>query len=172
MDTINLEVESARKYDAHDWNTNVNKDNFNTLHQVEMLSERTERFVSALEVQPDQAELKNASLEMIKKGKNLIHERMKVIRFADRDGWKAALHFVGDDIAESVEEAKRMRKSKKETDKEKESARRGNGRDRESRDWSSHSASRQGSSRDREPWGSRNHSNAVNSRDHFSSLLA
>ena len=104
---------------------------------------------------------------MIKKGKTIIHDRMKVIRYADRDGWKAALHFVGDDIAETAEEAKRMRKSKKETEKDKEASRRGSNRDRENRDWNVNGSSRAGSSRDREPWGSRRSSNGVQTNDQY-----
>ena len=43
-----------------------------------------------------------------------------MIRFADREGWKAAKIFKGDDIANTPEEAKRMKKAKKDAEKEKE----------------------------------------------------
>ena len=93
---------------------------------------RTERSVTSLEVTRDQADAKKATLEYIEKGKKLSRERMKIIRYADRDGWQAALHFVGDNIAETEAEAKRMRKSKKETEKDREAAR--DRRERNSRD--------------------------------------
>ena len=153
LDTINVELEAAREFDTHDWKTPVNKDNFNALHQVHQLWKKTELFVGALDVRAEQEEMKAASIEAIKKGKEIVHDRMKIVRFADRDGWKAALHFVGDNIADSAEEAKRMRKSKKETEQEKEAEKK---REREARDRRNRYPSRdgQGSSRDREPLGS------------------
>ena len=74
------------------------------------------QYVGTLEVQPEQVDLKSASLEIILKARKWVQKRMKVIRYADQDGWKAALHYLGDDIAETEEETKRMRKSKKETE--------------------------------------------------------
>ena len=53
-------------------------------------------------------------MAFIEKGKSLTHERMEVIRFADRKGWSAGLRYLGDDIAET--EAKAMRKSKKDVE--------------------------------------------------------
>ena len=117
LDAIEGEVDSKREHDNHEWRTQVNKDNFNTLFQIEQMWKRTERFVGTLEVQPDQADLKSSALDFIKKGKHLTHERLKVIKFADRSGWQAALNFVGDDIAETPEEAKRMKKGVKEAEK-------------------------------------------------------
>ena len=149
LDLINVEVETARKHDHREWRTQVNKENFNTLHQVEQMWKRTERFVSALEVQHEQAELKAATMDAIAKGKKLTHDRLKVIRYADRDGWQAALHFIGDDIAETAEEEKKMRKAKKETDKTKEASQ-SKSRDKRKRSYSGRDG--QGSSRDREPW--------------------
>ena len=99
-----------------------------------------------LEVTNEQEVFKTGASDMIKKSKALIHERIKLIRYADREGWKAALHFEGDDIAESEAEAKRMRKSKKETDKESDSKRRDN-----YRRYSDTRRDGQGSSRDRSP---------------------
>ena len=151
VDTINLEVEAAREYDSHDWKTPINKENFNCRYQVEQLGKRTERLVDAMELPEDQAVLKATALEAIEKGKNIVHERLKVIRYADRDGWKAALHFLGDNIAESEAEAKRMSKSKKETDKEKEAEKAR--RERETHRDRGNRGDGQGSSRDREPWG-------------------
>ena len=155
LDAINSELETSKKYDGHDWKTPINKNNFDALHQVEQLWKRTERYVSVLEVPAEQAQLKSAALEMVEKGKKIIHDRLKIIRYADRDGWKAALHFVGDDIAESEAEAKKMRKSKKETEKEREAER--SRRERDRRVYSSNREG-QGSSRDRSPWGRNNRS--------------
>ena len=155
LDTINLELEAAQEYDTQDWKTPVNKDNFNNMHQIHQLWKRTERFVGSLDVPPEQIQLKAASMKAIEEGKKLTHDRMKLIRFADRDGWKAALHFQGDNIADSAEEAKKMRKSKKETELEKEAEKK---REREARERRNRYSGRdgQGSSRDREPWSSYN----------------
>ena len=49
----------------------------------------------------------------INKGKNVAHERLKIIRFDDSNGWKAALHFLGDNIVETEAEGKQMKISKK-----------------------------------------------------------
>ena len=50
---------------------------------------------------------------MMQKGKSLRHERIKLIKFADREGWKATLYYEGDKIAETEAEEKKIRKSKK-----------------------------------------------------------
>ena len=54
-------------------------------------------------------DIKDETMAFIKKGKNLAHEMMKVIRFAHREGLSAWLRYVGDDIAETEAEAKVMR---------------------------------------------------------------
>ena len=165
MDAVNFEVEAARAYDNHEWKTQVNKNNFDTLYQVEQLWKRTERFVDALEVQGEQADLKTGALGMIEKGKQLVHDRLKLIRFADRDGWQAALHYAGDDIAGTEMEAKKMRKSKKDSDKKKETEK--NRREKDTRDRrNNYSSGRsgQGSSRDREPWRGYSHNSNYGGR--------
>ena len=58
--------------------------------------------------------MKAASLKAIAEGKLIAYDQMKLIRFADCEGWKATCHFKGDNIADSVEEAKRMKIAKKE----------------------------------------------------------
>ena len=45
---------------------------------------------------------------------------MKLLRFAGREAWKAARNFKGDNIADSPEKAKRMKKAKKEAEQERE----------------------------------------------------
>ena len=75
---------------------------------------------------------------------------MKVIPYADRDGWKAALHYVGNNIVEIEAQAKKMQKFKKETEKEREAE-----RSRRERDRRVYSSGREGqsSSRNRYPQG-------------------
>ena len=111
---------------------------------------RAERLVQPLNVPEEQKEVKKLALEGITKGKEIVHERAKLIRFADRDGWKAALHYLGDNIAETEAEGKKMRKSKKETEKEKEADR--TRRERKARDRRNRGDG-QGSSRDRDSRG-------------------
>ena len=94
----------------------MNEKNYSSLRQVELMWKRTERFVDALEVPASQEELKTGAMNYIAKGKQLTHDRLKVIRFADRDGWPAALNFLSDLIAQTEAEAKAMRKGKKEAD--------------------------------------------------------
>ena len=72
--------------------------------------------VGVLQVPEEQKELKDAALKFINEGKRLSHERLKVFRFADRDGWAAALNFLADDIAENEKDEKRMKKGKKEAE--------------------------------------------------------
>ena len=150
MDAMDDELEKANEYANHEWRTQINRDNFNSVHEIEKMWKPTERFVKALEVDRDQADLKKGAVDFIEKGKKLTRDRMKVIRYADRDGWQAALHFVGDNIADTEAEAKRMRKSKKETEKDREAAR--SRRERDSREYRSSYSSRegQGSSRTRD----------------------
>ena len=47
----------------------------------------------------------------------LVYNHLKLLRFADRKGWKAARNFKGDNIADSPEETKRMKKAKKEAER-------------------------------------------------------
>ena len=119
LETISGEVQASKSHDSHVWNTPINKSNFDILQQVEQLWARSERYVEVLDVSNDQAVFKQGAIDMMKKGKSLIHERIKLIKYADREGWKAALYYEGDKIAETEAEEKRMRKSKKETEKEK-----------------------------------------------------
>ena len=79
--------------------------------------------MQVLDVGANQEELKTGALNFIEKGKQLTHDRIKLIRFADRDGWTAALNFLGDQIAETEAEAKAMRKGKKEADRFRDSRR-------------------------------------------------
>ena len=69
------------------------------------------------EASPDTAVFKQGALDLVKSGKEKLSERIRLIRFADRDGWPAALRYAGDDIALDEAEEKKMRKSKKDTDK-------------------------------------------------------
>ena len=99
-------MEAVREHDAHEWKTAVNEENFNTMFQVEQLWKRTERLVDSLEVTPSQEQAKTSSLEAINKGMDIVHERLKIIWFGDRDGWKVALHYLGDNLADRGQEEK------------------------------------------------------------------
>ncbi len=119
LNKIDDEIDKSKAYDNHIWQNKINKSNFDALRQVEQMWERTERYVDALEVDPEQGELKKGALNFIKEGKNFTHERLKVIRFADRDGWSAALNFLADDIAQDEKEEKRMKKGRKDAENSK-----------------------------------------------------
>ena len=120
LEAIEGEADDKRVHDNYEWRTNINRDNFNALYEIEQMWKKTERFVGTLEVSTEQAELKASATAAIEKGKHLTHQRLKVLKFADRDGWQAALHFVGDNIAETPEEAKRMKKGIRDAEKERE----------------------------------------------------
>ena len=112
-----------------------------------------ERFVQVLEVGADQETLKTGALNFIEKGKQLTHDRLKLLRFADRDGWTAALNYLGDQVAETEAEAKAMRKGKKEADRFRET-RKNFGGDRY-QPYSTYARRNQtGYSRDRDDYGS------------------
>ena len=123
FDRIDAQVERSRADDAHDWKNDINKSNFNALQQVEKMWERSERFADVLQVPEDQKQLKDQLIDFMKEGKKLTRDRLKVIRFADRDGWSAALKYVADNIAETEKEEKRMKKGKKEAREEAQSRR-------------------------------------------------
>ena len=74
-----MEVEAARQHDAHEWKTQVNKENFNTMVEVEQMWKRTERLVQSLNVPEEQKEVKKLALEGITKGKEIVHKRAKLI---------------------------------------------------------------------------------------------
>ena len=115
LNSIDEEIQNTVNTE-HTWKSDINEKNHSNLKQIELMWRRTERFVATLEVPPAQQEIKDGALSFIQKGKELTHERIKVIRFADRDGWSAALRYLGDDIAETEAEAKAMRKSKKDVE--------------------------------------------------------
>ena len=116
---IDDSIEKAKEHDDHVWHNPINKSNFNAARQIKQMWERTERFVEAMQVVPDHTELKDGAMKFIKEGKRLTHDRLKVLRYADREGWSAALYFVSDDIADDEKEEKRMKRGKKEADKQK-----------------------------------------------------
>ena len=90
LETINVEVGAAKEYDNHDWQNPTNKLTFDTMHQVEQLWKKTERLVGAIEFQREQQNLKEVTLHIVHKGKEIAYEHLKLIRFADLEGWKAA----------------------------------------------------------------------------------
>ena len=63
---------------------------------------------------------KEGALQMMEKGKALIHDRIKLITFADQEGWPAALLYKGSNIADTEAEAKKMAKAKKEHERQSE----------------------------------------------------
>ena len=99
------------------WRNEINRSNYNALAEIQMMWERTERFVDAMEPREGQQDLKGAAKTVIEKGKTLVRDRLKVLRFADRDGWTAAMNFLGDDIADDEAEAKKMKRGRKEAEK-------------------------------------------------------
>ena len=119
LDTIDEEIQQTKEED-HVWKSQINERNYSAMRQVELMWRRTERFVDSLEVPVQQEEIKEGAMNYIKKGKELVHQRLKVIRFADKDGWSAALNYLGDNIAETEAEGKAMRKSKKEAERSRE----------------------------------------------------
>ena len=128
LDTIDEEIQQTRDSE-HNWKSNVNERNYSNLKQIEQMWRRTERFVQVLEVGAEQETLKTGALSFIEKGKKLTHDRLKLLRFADRDGWTAALNYLGDQIAETEAEAKAMRKGKKEADRFRETRKNFGGRE-------------------------------------------
>ena len=95
LETINAELGAAKEYDNHDWQNPTNKLTYNAMHQVEQLWKKTERLVGAIDFQPEQQKLKEATLHTVQEGKDITYEHLKLIRFADREGWKAAKSLKG-----------------------------------------------------------------------------
>ena len=67
----------------------------NTLYKIQQMVKRTKRFAKALKVPGEQSALKASAMSFIEKGKRLTDDRLKVLKFADRDDWQAALNYVG-----------------------------------------------------------------------------
>ena len=120
LETISNELKEARKKETRSWKQEINRSNFDALKDAEMIYNRAQRLVEASEVREDAIMLKEGAIDLMNQGKKILNERLKLIRFADKEGWAAALNFEGDDIAENEAEAKKMRKSKKDTEAEKE----------------------------------------------------
>ena len=69
----------------HAWKSVINDKNQSNLKQIELMWRKMGWFVGTLEV--PQQEIKDGTMVFIQKGKELTHERIKVIRFADHDGY-------------------------------------------------------------------------------------
>ena len=123
LDTISSELKEARKKETNNWKTDINKSNFDALKDAETIYNRAQRLVEATEVTDDTKLLKEGAIKLMEEGKEILEKRLQLIRYADKEGWLAALHYEGDDIAENEAEAKKMRKSKKDTEAEKEKER-------------------------------------------------
>jgi hypothetical protein len=121
LDRVDDSISKSTEHEGYKWNNDINKNNYMELRKVERLWERTERFVDTLQVPDDQKELKTGTMKFITEGKTLTHNRLKVFRFADKEGWVAAMNFVSDDIAEDEKEEKRMKTGKKEAEKARDS---------------------------------------------------
>ena len=117
LETISGELEATKQQDYHTWRTDVNKSNHDSLKQAEQIYLRAQRFVEACEVTEESRSFHQGAIDMMNKGKQILHERIKMIKFADKESWQAALHFEGNDIAETEAEAKKMQKSVKETER-------------------------------------------------------
>ena len=55
----------AREYDNHEWQIPVNKVTLDAMHQVEQLWKKTERLVDAIDFQPEQQQLKEATVHTV-----------------------------------------------------------------------------------------------------------
>ena len=60
---------------------------------------------------PDTETFKKGAVDLIQKGKKKLGDRLKIIKFADRDGWHAALLYEGDNLAEDDSDTRRMKNS-------------------------------------------------------------
>ena len=86
VEKIDKTIDKSKEHSDHVWSNAINKSNFNALREIKQMWERTERFVGACNVSPDDKELKDGAMKYITEGKKLTHERIKVLRYADRDG--------------------------------------------------------------------------------------
>ena len=58
----------------------------------------------------------------MEKGKSLLQKRIKILRIADRNGWKAVRIYQEDPIASDAEDERRLKKAIKQAEAEKKSA--------------------------------------------------
>ena len=107
LNTIDEEIERTQTLDTNNytWKNNINKSNFNHMKQVHDLWEKTERAIKSGQIPK--------AMEIVEKGKRLSRDRLKVFRFADRDGWDSAMLYLSDDLADDEKDERRMKKSKK-----------------------------------------------------------
>lgn len=116
QEALEEKEETKKLFGEHVWKNDINKSNFKFGKQVHDMWEKTERAVK------DNDEAK--ALECINEGKKLSRERLKVLRYADTEGWDAAFNYMSDDLAENEQDRKRMEKSKKKAEATKSSKRR------------------------------------------------
>ena len=85
---------------------------------MEDLFAKSRAFMELTEPQEASEEMKTAALDFHAQGEKLLAERIKIIKFADREGWKAALKYQGDDLAENEADERRMKRSRKDAESE------------------------------------------------------
>ena len=87
----------------------MNKNSFDYNKQVEAIWEKTERAVTEKKWEKART--------LCVKGKALVKKRLKVLKYANKEGWDAALEYMSDDLADDEADRKRMQKAKKKAEK-------------------------------------------------------
>ena len=91
---------------AHKFTNNINHSNFDFCQQIKDIWGKTERAVEEKQTQ--------RTKELLKKGKELIENRMQALIIADKEGWDVALGYVADPIVKDAEQEKRLKKARRE----------------------------------------------------------
>ena len=115
LQQISEEVRAARKDASYTWNQRTNKSNYDALKQAEDLFAKSKAFMQLTEVKEDTESLKDSAISF-HEGEKILKERLKLIKYADREGWKAAIYYEGDDLAENEADERRMKRSRKDAD--------------------------------------------------------
>ena len=102
---IETEIEQAHEWEDLTWKNQINKKTFDFTKQVNDLWRKTHRAVAENRL--------DRIGEFAKKGKEICHKRLKVLRLADKKGWHTALEYMSDDLADDEPDRKRMRKAEK-----------------------------------------------------------
>ena len=89
----------------HKFVNKINYSNFDFCKQIDDIWAKTERSIE---------EKQNArTKDLLKKGKDLIENRMQALIIADKEGWDVALGYVKDPIVKNVEQENRLKKARR-----------------------------------------------------------
>ena len=105
---------ASKTQGEHSFKNNINESNFDFCKKIDDIWRKTERAVEEKD--------KTKTKELLKKGRDLLENRMQALIIADKEGWDVALAYVSDPLVRTAEQEKRLKKARREAQAAKDSS--------------------------------------------------